>query len=1087
MERTAPISNLTQKLYGLSEALQHSESNAEKVAHIVVEVLEIVAKDANLWKSFKSWAKQNKIKPADLDRSDVKKIVSILQEKGIFNLHFEALTRDLSAAEQLHSGSLSTSHLLCSRPSHEAYADFEMEFMRRVFSKNEKKVRKILAIIDQYQAIINIGGSEAKLLERLIPNLQVFALQYLAKTSKAPILEQRGPIHRSFLEYHINNQAYYFRHDSGMITQLLLNFFKEKYTLNNHEQECFALEVIKPGCFPSICSAACQILGIAYKVENISFRNDNIFFDISGQLQQAFEEGKGEKLDLLIKDIMGQISGEKINLIFGGVIKDGEHEYMMVFPLPQAEKVMWKIIELRGGVGAVPEISQVRHQLVELGYPLDKLLIASPIELEQKISLDSLPFIIGNVNAALSAINHALSAIPNQCNNQAAAIYYQMFRNALSKINECMSQDPTLAEMENLGPLIKAIKNIEKRITSIRQIDTIRQMEPGPQLHEILQEVNLATEELLLILCFVNLAQNTSRASPLRDTIDAAAFPSPFKKSYVCSSGMSSYKHVVEGLKAINPDNFMIGFLEGSYYELISEQDFGGYIHQFCRSGDASIQEMCEKKLPCDVLSVDLYPNFAPLEEVKKTPLVDILNVQLQDRTVNNPLTFIVDTSTTMFWDNDIESVLKEFSKEIENGALNLVVINSLAKFAMCGLDKYTGGTVHVYNNFGKTSPKTAFNQHLIEAAAHDFPSAEAEKFFYLFFQSNASLIKVYLALINSNTDTLYKALVPLQESTCCIHLGKRDNGVPMLGLYFTYLMNALFPELDTNSEVYQSHLINLTLFMQYFLTAKSLQANIPISLRISFGFASLNFSECATALRLTVGLENDEILTTFANLLIQENLKMSQDLQSIVTGGLKNNLSYVLGHPDLKEWLQNNQVELVDFSKDHSYDHALEHIYQELQFYDILKSLKSNIKTKEVEIFFSKNSRLWMQFLKDHNSKELKSFFFKAYYTDCYEFKHSPDAELLKAQIIVFAKIHSFDEVQQWIFNIDDLEFMFLDYDTKVNEISFPHSQKDYELIKAEAKEYAKTHSFAELQKFLEERGLTLKRHNLESATVAK
>ncbi len=220
-----------------------------------------------------------------------------------------------------------------------------------------------------------------------------------------------------------------------------------------------------------------------------------------------------------------------------------------------------------------------------------------------------------------------------------------------------------------------------------------------------------------------------------------------------------------------------------------------------------------------------------------------------------------------------------------------------------------------------------------------DPPSSEAQKFFYLFFQSNASLIKEYLGLVNSNTDSLYKALAALTSSTCCIHLGKRDSGVPMLGLHFTHMIDVLFRKLDRNSETYQTHLINLTSFMQYFLTAKSLDAHIPISLRISFGFASLNFTECATALRLTVGLENKEVLQNLANLIIKENLKISNDLQSIVVGILTGNtelldkVGFVLARPDLKEWMQNNQVKLIDFSKDQSFNQVIEYIYEELIF----------------------------------------------------------------------------------------------------------------------------------------------------------
>ncbi|MBA2368065.1 MAG: hypothetical protein H0V82_03470 [Candidatus Protochlamydia sp.] len=428
MDSISSSTNLKLKLDELSIALQHPEQNFTEVTHIATETLEIVTKDPNLWKSFKNWAKRRNIKSGDLNRCDVKKIVGMLQEKNIFNLHFAALAQDLITAEKLHSGRLSTYYLHCERPSHEAFVDFETSFMEKVFNKNEKKLLKILAIIIQYQAIIGQNGPEAELLGPIILNLKVFALQHLVKTSKAPILEQKGPFHHSFLEYHINNQANYFRHDSGVIAQLLLDFFKEKYGLKN--EVSYAFEVIKPGCFSSICSAACKILEMTYKTNNISLDDDNTFFDISLPLQETFLKGSGETLELLMKDIIGKIPQNK-NLIFGGVIKVEEQEYMIVFPLPQGTELMWKIIELRGGTGVVPEISQIRHQLVKLEYPLNKLFETSPIT--QETSLHSLPSIEGSLTAVSSAIDHVLKTFPQQHNNQAATIYNQMFKNALLK------------------------------------------------------------------------------------------------------------------------------------------------------------------------------------------------------------------------------------------------------------------------------------------------------------------------------------------------------------------------------------------------------------------------------------------------------------------------------------------------------------------------------------------------------------------------------------------------------------------------------------------------------------------------------
>lgn len=203
--------------------------------------------------------------------------------------------------------------------------------------------------------------------------------------------------------------------------------------------------------------------------------------------------------------------------------------------------------------------------------------------------------------------------------------------------------------------------------------------------------------------------------------------------------------------------------------------------------------------------------------------------------------------------------IIESLQELIKAGRLILVVTNSLAKFAMCGFDKFTGGVVQVYANDRHAN---TLNDTLFTQSRKDPFSKEANRFFHAIFSRCSSSVQNYLKIIRDNSNYLYGALtIRLTGSPNLIRLGVRDPDIPMLGFHFDSVLKTL--GVDASDE---DNLIKITHIMQYYLYALAAGRDLPLTLRASFGFSNTTCIECETALRLTPGVEDREILNAYPN-----------------------------------------------------------------------------------------------------------------------------------------------------------------------------------------------------------------------------
>ena len=95
----------------------------------------------------------------------------------------------------------------------------------------------------------------------------------------------------------------------------------------------------------------------------------------------------------------------------------------------------------------------------------------------------------------------------------------------------------------------------------------------------------------------------------------------------------------------------------------------------------------------------------------------------------------------------------------------------------------------------------------------------------------------------------------------------------------------------------------------------------MPVSIRSSFAFPSTNLIECGTGLRMTVGLEEKEILHQIAKVIVEENERIKKELEQLLEEEQKTLVS-ILDNASLslKERLEQNNILVIEFAKTHSF-----------------------------------------------------------------------------------------------------------------------------------------------------------------------
>jgi hypothetical protein len=365
---------------------------------------------------------------------------------------------------------------------------------------------------------------------------------------------------------------------------------------------------------------------------------------------------------------------------------------------------------------------------------------------------------------------------------QTAYHYYEFLHSLFSTISTygSLAQDEVSKQIvsQSLGIITEKLRSHDKKNISF---------------DKFLKDIDLIAEELILQLCFV-------KTPPLKETIThlvntkipVEGLNNP-PKAHVYTSGMNAFSQLISAMyraKDRQGQKMEVGVVENIYFEV--QTTFLAYLQRIAIKSEITLNTPAQR-LP-ELIFSDLYTNNAPIPKVAELdysvmfPCKKIQNASVKQQ--NAPITLVIDTSTSMFYDSKVQEIVNYYKDLINDGTLNLVFINSLAKFSMCGLDKYQGAAIIVYNN-GSERFK-GFNEHLERYESREPISPEANAFFNIFMTTGDEVLK-YKELINANTTYVYDELIATKPSMTAFDKGDIDREFAELDETKRHLPKGLF------------------------------------------------------------------------------------------------------------------------------------------------------------------------------------------------------------------------------------------------------------------------------------------------------
>lgn len=271
-----------------------------------------------------------------------------------------------------------------------------------------------------------------------------------------------------------------------------------------------------------------------------------------------------------------------------------------------------------------------------------------------------------------------------------------------------------------------------------------------------------------------------------------------------------------------------------------------------------------------DVVMVDIHPNDATKKQIVShdvKQLIDGLFGKKKDED-NFRLTMMIDITLNHPGEDEIKAIRTHAEPHISSGKLNLVFLESLAKFSQLGMDKHSGGLVFAYNNEASWS---AFNQSLTAARTRDTVDPTIHKYFQALFRYAHQEQQEYLRVVRANTKLMHQLL---KETFKKVNLGNHafkiaentDEGSCYVAIRFDDFTSRFITPQQINADE-TLHKITVDI-LELGVNTLLRKTGLPVAMRESFGFPISNLGETGTEVRFTIGIESKDKLQQYANIL---------------------------------------------------------------------------------------------------------------------------------------------------------------------------------------------------------------------------
>lgn len=274
------------------------------------------------------------------------------------------------------------------------------------------------------------------------------------------------------------------------------------------------------------------------------------------------------------------------------------------------------------------------------------------------------------------------------------------------------------------------------------------------------------------------------------------------------------------------------------------------------------------KLLDADVIVMEPHPNNAAEVRVQAHDPVALIN-HLFSGTPDRARTLVMDVTLNHLGEDQISQALQAAAPHIESGKLNLVLLQSGTKFFQNGMDLVNIGTAAIFNNATHWQDfRTAMEQNRMNVPMDDQGYIAS-----MLSPGNQASSMAYLEKVRANTATLRTALesrIPLDHTLenayeTCVNTDGKTVYVAFKPTD-AYVARRLGKEQGATLSDDERSKVNVEEYESRFRPIFGDMATVD---RSSFGFNITNFGECVTTVRITLGIEEPDLLQVYADRIV--------------------------------------------------------------------------------------------------------------------------------------------------------------------------------------------------------------------------
>lgn len=287
------------------------------------------------------------------------------------------------------------------------------------------------------------------------------------------------------------------------------------------------------------------------------------------------------------------------------------------------------------------------------------------------------------------------------------------------------------------------------------------------------------------------------------------------------------------------------------------------------------VQNVNEIKPEADICFLEIHPNNV-LSSKQFSHDIEGLIKNIFSKT-NKPRALVIDATLNFLNDSEIINLLNFSKPLVESGSINIIIIQSLTKFMQIGMDKRSGGVVVIIN---KGDYWSKINEKFIQLQQNEITDSSTVSFFSYFSYEMKNELGKYLQYINEKVcktyDMVMKHLTELevQKHNRFQLTINSDQKSCFLALNINGLLT-----LEQDEESVEK---SCTYILNHLIYPLCEFYKLPLTERMSIGFPLSSISVVAGSVRLTIGLETEEQLKQYAEILAYASFVLNRENEFI-------------------------------------------------------------------------------------------------------------------------------------------------------------------------------------------------------------